>query len=386
MKVGLLGTALQNDNLGVVALTYSLVELLHEINPRFELYNFSKSNFQNVKLLEKELSIDTNFSYLSEEGSGFIKRKNLVKTFYNNYSLKQKLAIPEIFIDITEGDSFSDIYGSLRFDSWTKVKEYIIANQKKLILGPQTYGPFNNLNNKKRAKEIIEASSLVITRDMMSKEYVEAFANKKIELSTDLAFRLPYSPLEISSDKVKVGLNVSGLLWGDGYEITTKKFSLSLDYKKLIVSLIQWLTKNNYEVHLIPHVMISDMKAIEELHTLYPQTVVASYFKSPVEAKGYIAAMDIFIGARMHATIAAFSSNVATIPMAYSRKFEGLFKSLGYDINVSLTDLSFDLAMEKIKNYIENYEQITCDVKEIRPVIEEKNQYLLKLFKGFLMY
>ena len=35
--------------------------------------------------------------------------------------------------------------------------------------------------------------------------------------------------------------------------------------------------------------------------------------------------MDFFVGARMHATIGAFSSGVPVVPMAYSRKFNGLF-------------------------------------------------------------
>ena len=35
--------------------------------------------------------------------------------------------------------------------------------------------------------------------------------------------------------------------------------------------------------------------------------------------------MDFFMGARMHSTIAAFSSEVPVFPMAYSRKFNGLF-------------------------------------------------------------
>ena len=43
------------------------------------------------------------------------------------------------------------------------------------------------------------------------------------------------------------------------------------------------------------------------------------------------------MGARMHACIAAFSSGVPVVPMAYSRKFEGLFGSLGYDRTVDCT-------------------------------------------------
>ena len=41
--------------------------------------------------------------------------------------------------------------------------------------------------------------------------------------------------------------------------------------------------------------------------------------------------MDFFIGSRMHSTIASFSCGVPTVPVSYSRKFEGLFDSLGYE-------------------------------------------------------
>jgi polysaccharide pyruvyl transferase WcaK-like protein len=64
---------------------------------------------------------------------------------------------------------------------------------------------------------------------------------------------------------------------------------------------------------------------------------MAPPFESPVEAKSYIAKMDAFIGSRMHATIAAFTAAVPTVPVAYSRKFAGFFGSLGYPVVVDLT-------------------------------------------------
>ena len=40
--------------------------------------------------------------------------------------------------------------------------------------------------------------------------------------------------------------------------------------------------------------------------------------------------MDFVTGARMHACIAALSAGVAVVPLAYSRKFNGLLETLGY--------------------------------------------------------
>jgi len=54
------------------------------------------------------------------------------------------------------------------------------------------------------------------------------------------------------------------------------------------------------------------------------------------------------MGARMHACIAAFSSGVPVVPMAYSRKFAGLFGALGYNETVDCTTQSADDILTRI--------------------------------------
>jgi colanic acid/amylovoran biosynthesis protein len=49
----------------------------------------------------------------------------------------------------------------------------------------------------------------------------------------------------------------------------------------------------------------------------------------PEELKGVIARTDLFFGARMHANIAALSSAVPTVAIAYSHKTQGIMDSLG---------------------------------------------------------
>lgn len=56
----------------------------------------------------------------------------------------------------------------------------------------------------------------------------------------------------------------------------------------------------------------------------------------------------------MHACIAAFSSGVPVLPIAYSRKFAGLFGSLGYD---QLADCKKQDADEILDAVVEAYQQ-----------------------------
>ena len=84
-----------------------------------------------------------------------------------------------------------------------------------------------------------------------------------------------------------------------------------------------------------------------------PDCILAPAFNTPIEAKSYISNMDIFIGSRMHSTIGAFSSNVATIPVSYSRKFEGLFNSLNYEYVINGRTESTNSAFDKTIEYVE---------------------------------
>lgn len=97
-------------------------------------------------------------------------------------------------------------------------------------------------------------------------------------------------------------------------------------------------------------------KEFPNLHYLEP-------FDNPISAKSFISQMDIFIGARMHATIGAFSAGVATIPTAYSRKFKGLYESLGYKYVVDLAELNTHEAVELTVEYVKRYKELKLDVE-----------------------
>ena len=113
-----------------------------------------------------------------------------------------------------------------------------------------------------------------------------------------------------------------------------------------------------YEVHLISHVIDLNENAYDDdfrtsklLHEKYPETILAPAFDTPIQAKSYISNMNIFIGSRMHSTI-AISSGVVTIPISYSRKFEGLFGSLNYPFVVNAKEEKTDSAYELVTSIL----------------------------------
>jgi polysaccharide pyruvyl transferase WcaK-like protein len=264
----------------------------------------------------------------------------------------------DLVVDIGAGDSFADIYGGkrLRRILWLKMLCHLAG--RKLVLAPQTYGPFRKPLSRWLAAASLSRSALVCARDEASTDHLkEMGVSREVIVASDVALRLPGARDPVATARPKVGPNVSGLLMSGGYQ-GRNDFGLSVDYPSLIRRIIEGFLSHPDapELHLIGHVFCrhlpveDDMAALRALHEAYPVTRLAPVFDTPSEAKGYISQMSFFAGARMHACIAAFSSGVATLPMAYSRKFEGLFGALGYAHSVDLCtqsdDAVFDRAMQ----------------------------------------
>jgi polysaccharide pyruvyl transferase WcaK-like protein len=252
----------------------------------------------------------------------------------------------DLVLDIGAGDSFADIYGGGRIWRMLLGQNIVLANGRPLVFAPQTIGPFERLWARRLALNVMRRARLVTTRDALSTGFARemGFRGPLIE-ATDVAFRLPYDrpparPESGQGGPVRVGINVSGLLLNGGYT-RDNMFGLKADYPALVRGMMGFFRDPaacgaECEVHLVSHVVApldsveSDLAAARALAAEFPGTVVAPEFATPSEAKSYIAGMDFFSGARMHACIAALSSGVPVLPIAYSRKFAGLFGTLGY--------------------------------------------------------
>ena len=252
----------------------------------------------------------------------------------------------DIVIDIGAGDSFADIYGTGRLKRMFWLKFLTHLSGTALVMAPQTVGPFHRPVSRLLARLSMRLCAVVATRDALSTQAARALGRGDAIEASDVALRLPYDAPAPHTGAPKVGLNVSGLLLNGGYT-GGNAFGLAMDYPGLVRDIIRHFQAHadGCEIHLVPHVIVAggamamedDARASAALAAEFPGVVLAPSFASPSEAKSYIAGLDFFMGARMHACIAAFSSGVPVVPMAYSRKFEGLFGTLGYARTVDCT-------------------------------------------------
>ena len=381
MKVCLLGVDFHSGNRGCGALAYAAVEVLRDVCKQRE----EELELSAVLFAHEPTPIIPGAEALHIE---CVKVQPKKISYWKK--CKQIFKKCDVVIDFTGGDSFSDLYGLKRFCIASVLKELAIRSKAKFIMGPQTIGPFKGWFAKKWAKRILKKSDICFARDSLSAKYAEKNCGVKVLLSTDVAFALPYKKQEADANKkIKIGFNPSGLLW-DGTKAFSASKHITVDYKEYVCRVMgEWHDNPRYEIHLIPHVFSqdgigqeNDMRACMEIQKLYPDVIIDADFDTPMEAKSVISKMDVFIGARMHATIAAFSTGVATIPFSYSRKFEGLYNDLNYEYLISATSVGTDEAVEKTLEWVSKYQTLKAQVEESSKLLEEKqNVYKNVLLK-----
>lgn len=244
----------------------------------------------------------------------------------------------DVVLDIGGGDSFAEIYGPKRFTWMALTKLWTRAGGVPLVLSPQTIGPFEKTPYRQIATLAMKAADAVVVRDDKSAKAVRDMTAAVTPVDAiDVAFALGFERRAAGpADRVRVGLNVSGLLWNGGYS-GRGEFNLGYDYRALTLGLLNRLSADPaVDIELITHACApggpdDDGPVADELAARYPRATRVPDFPSPAAAKGWIAGLDLLVAARMHATIAAYSSGVPVVPVSYSRKFEGLFGTLGYD-------------------------------------------------------
>ncbi len=324
----------RSDNLGVGALTVSEVAILRDVAA--SLGRPIEITVVDWKDVRAPYVTGPDIRVVDADGRFMLNPAGYFATAWRS----------DLVVDIGAGDSFADIYGSRRLKRMFVLKYLTHLAGTPLVVAPQTIGPFTKGWSKALARLSLRLSALVATRDAKSTAALRdlGYRGEAIEAS-DVALRLPYDPpAPRGGGPLRVGINVSGLLMAGGYT-GKNELGIALDYPALMRDLIADFQGKGAEVHLVPHVIVAsgpmvkedDARASALLAAEFPGTVLAPAFASPSEAKTYIAGMDFFLGARMHACIAAFSSGVPVVPMAYSRKFAGLFGTLGYDRTVDCT-------------------------------------------------
>lgn len=219
-----------------------------------------------------------------------------------------------------------------------------------------------------RMRKDLSRYDLITARESITYETLRKI-NSNVVLAPDPAFTLRKQPgnyPEGLGSKPYIGINVSPLIQSleKGGNITME------NYRALVAHILETTDR---DIALIPHVVWDhndDRIPLGQLYEEFRNTgrVFMVEDQNCMQLKDIISGCEFFVGARTHATIAAYSTCVPTLVVGYSVKARGIARDLfgseeGYVLPVQqlrnsgeLTDAFHGLysRKEEIREYLSN--------------------------------
>ena len=314
-------------NRGCEAIVRSAVDLIKAKNPDaiINLASLDPSSDKDIPNINTVFDArESSFSKYSIDGviSAFKVKFQNDDTFYLR-CIQRKLIklIPEhdILLSIG-GDNYC--YGE---QTWVyEVDKLILKAGKKLVLWGASIGD-EDLSEAK-IKDL-KSFNLVLARESLTYNILKNRGLTNVKLVADGAFTMQKEEVQLPENwKVggTIGFNFSPLVW--------KKNS---DSKKAAYDLINHiLNTTDFTIALTPHVIIpgnDDSEVLQEFYNDFKSSgrvLLLPNNLNAIQYKGFISKMRFFIGARTHATIAAYSVLVPTMVLGYSVKSKGIAKDI----------------------------------------------------------
>lgn len=253
-------------------------------------------------------------------------------------SLKVKLfkdesyALGKIHHNIIKHIKDMDVYLSIGGDNycygeqpgWYEIDRRVKEKEKKLVLWGCSIG---EEDMSERKLEDLKLFDLILARETITYNMLKNRGINKVKLCADPAFTMEKEELELPDgwqEGNTVGLNFSPLVWN-------KNKNSQVAVRGLIQHI---LDTTEMTIVFTPHVIQDGNNDYEILYKYYEEfedtgrVIILPNNLTAVQYKGFIARMRFFIGARTHATIAAYSSCIPTIVLGYSVKSKGIARDL----------------------------------------------------------
>lgn len=252
-----------------------------------------------------------------------------------------------------------------------EINRQIKKASKKLVLWGASIGE-EDLSDEK-IKDL-KSFDLILARESLTEKILKDAGIRNVKLVADGAFLMEKAELPLPENWVEgntVGFNFSPLVF--------KKNQASQGASFALVKHI--LDTTDFTVCLLPHVMIpnnDDYKILQEFYERFKDSgriILLPNHLNATEYKGYIARMRFFIGARTHATIAAYSCLVPTMVLGYSIKSKGIAQDIFGEEKLVL-DISEISDAEKL---IVKFEEMKTEELTLRDVLKKRIPEIRKM-------
>lgn len=318
------------------------------------------------------------------------------REFYRTHlfkSLEPHLGPSQAVLSIG-GDNYSQDYGTPKL--FLEMNKYIHENHCPTILWGSSVGPFSDPKIEKAvADNFNQCVTAIFVREKRSQGYLKSIGcESNVHLMADPAFvmepvRMNDENLEFPLPSNAIGLNLSPLA-GEKSGLNSK------EWLKTCGNLVKEIRRQfNFPVVLIPHDLRPHSNDYFHMKGLYEEIkggdkgiyMIPSGLTA-AETKWVISKLKCLIAARTHATIAAFSSGVPALSIAYSVKAWGINEMVfGHtDYVVDIKSISVEGLVEKIKTLLKREGHERKRLAKRLPSLRQSVYDAAKTLKEILKY
>jgi len=293
----------------------------------------------------------------------------------------ETFALRKIHGDIIEKIPDYDVFLSIGGDNYCygeqpgiyEIDRCIKKAGKKLVLWGASIGK-EDLSERKL--EDLKRFDLILARESMTYNLLIQNGLPNTKLCADGAFTMEKNELPLPDGWIEgntIGFNYSPLVWN-------KNKDSQIAAKNLVKYILE---TTDFIIALTPHVVIKGNDDYECLLDFYNEfkgsgrVLMLPNNLDATQYKGYIARMRFFIGARTHATIAAYSSLVPTMVLGYSVKSKGIAKDIFGEekLVLSLSEISdTDKLIENFDVLVKEEASLKLALTNKIPEIKEMSQ------------
>lgn len=259
--------------------------------------------------------------------------EKLISAFHVKVRHSEEYALKKMYSEVVSQAQDCDVCVSIGGDTYCYGDNHGIQvltlelkkSGKRVALWGASIGEEDLTEEKLQSLKNFDA---IFTRESLTYELLKGKSiDSKLFINPDPAFCMEREDVEALEGYTKentLGLNVSPLVESYNPKIT----AITADFIKYV------LDNTTLRILLVPHVVEDGNNDYEYMLRFYEQfkpsgrIAILPYDLNAKQYKGYISKTRFFIGARTHATIAAYSSGVPTAVLGYSVKSRGIAKDL----------------------------------------------------------
>jgi colanic acid/amylovoran biosynthesis protein len=306
----------------------------------------------------------------------------------------------DLVIDLS-GDMLTEDYGP--HVAYSHFLPILIAGamRRPYMLCAQSIGPFRY--TKPLARRVLRGAALVTARETITRDYLREMgvAEDRIVMTTDMAFLLEPAAGERvrqvmqdegidGEDRPLLGISLSNLACNHYRKRNPN--AASAEFTAMFARLLDTISaKYNYRIVFVPHVTGPRPSADDRLFAtrimeqMQAPAIVIRGDYTPDVLKGIISRCSAYMGARMHANIAALTSGIPTLAIGYSHKTEGIMQLLEQSRYVcDIATLDEDRVAACFAELHENRESISSTLLERAAQLRERAFHNIELAEGLL--